>query len=208
MPPGPAARARLLPGLAAPGRPPPGRPAPATAPRLVGPPRTPHPRAPLRSAPQVHLAGPQLQAALTQASRPAEPLGVSPSPRAASTADPGAGRATTPFVPSREGRPAGVRLAARHSGHPPARALQPPGRERGAGPRESCWLIPRAEIPWVGGWECFVPPRSPACTQPFISGSQNGGGDRQWSSAHGGSCVADRKVGTPGLGGEACHSPQ
>lgn len=132
-----------------------------------------------RSARQVHLAAPQLQAALTQASPPAEPLGVSPSPRAASTADPGAGRAATPFVPSREGRPAGVRLAGRHSGHPPARALQPPGRERGAGPRGSCWLIPCAEIPWVGGWECFVPPRSPACTQPFIPRSQNWGGRGQ-----------------------------
>lgn len=59
MPPGPAARARLLPGLAAPGSPPPGRPAPAAAPRLTGLPRAPHPlsRAPPRPARQVHLGG-------------------------------------------------------------------------------------------------------------------------------------------------------
>lgn len=207
MPPGPAARARLLPGLAAPGRPPPGRPAPAAAPRLTGLLRTPHPLslAPPRPAPpdRCTSAGLQRQAALTHACPRAEPLGVSPSPRAASSANPGAGRAAAPFVRSREGGPVGMRTPGRHSGRPPGRALQPPGRERRTGPLGCCWLIPRADFP--GGWECF-PPRSPACAQPFTPGSQNRGG--QCSSARVGSSGAGRKAGTLGLGGEACNSPQ
>lgn len=199
MPTGPAARARLLPGLAVRGRPPAGRPAPAAAPRLTGLPRTPRPlsRAPPRPARQVHLGGAAAPGRPDSRLPSGRASGRVPSPPAASSANPGAGRAAAPFVPSREGGL--VRPAGRHSGRPPGRALQrqagsaEQGRWDAAG---SCLV----QISRVGGSASHP---GPACAQPFTPGSQNGG-----ASARGGSCAAGSKAATLGLGGEACNSPQ
>lgn len=157
MPPGPAARAHLLPGLAAPGRPPPGRPDPSAASRLAGTPRTPHLRA---------RAPPRPAGAPRGAAAPGSPDSGFPFGRASGRVPLPAGSfLREPRSWTRRGtlctEPGGWTLW-RSSGRQALRAAarqtlaapRPGARSRAAGmllPHPSCRDSP-------GGWECFPTP--------------------------------------------------